>query len=137
MRGKGSKLGEPCPKVWLSQYRLPKEPLTQQQFSGLLCFGILTFGIITFGKSSWRPKKKVFIGARPAGPRLDEVLPAFEGVLRPRSPSSRSKRPAPAWPCPCLPARLPWTGRRRFESGPGLWFGNELGLVENLFVTKK
>jgi len=26
VRGKGSKLGEPCPKVTLSQDRMPKEP---------------------------------------------------------------------------------------------------------------
>jgi hypothetical protein len=52
--GEGSKLGEPCPKVKLSQDSLPIEPLTQQQFLGLLRFGILTFGIITFGKSLWR-----------------------------------------------------------------------------------
>ncbi len=56
MRGKGSKLGEPCPKVRLSQDRLPIEPLTQQEFSGLLRFGILAFGIITSGKSWWRQK---------------------------------------------------------------------------------
>jgi hypothetical protein len=31
VRGKGSKLGKPCPKVRLSQDRLPKEP-----FLGLL-----------------------------------------------------------------------------------------------------
>ncbi len=57
MRGKGSKLGKPCPKDRLSQDRLPIEP-----FSGLLRFGLLpfsgfgifTFGIVSFGKSSWR-----------------------------------------------------------------------------------
>ncbi len=31
MRGKGSRLGEPCPKVRLSQDRMPIEPLSQQQ----------------------------------------------------------------------------------------------------------
>jgi hypothetical protein len=53
VRGKGSKLGKPCPKARLSQDRLPIEP-----FSGLLRSGLLPFsgfGIFTFGKSSWRP----------------------------------------------------------------------------------
>ncbi len=49
MRGKGSKLGKPCPKVRLSQDRLPI-------ITGLLrSFGNITFGIFTFGKSSWHP----------------------------------------------------------------------------------
>jgi hypothetical protein len=56
VRGKGTKLGsnlgESCPKVRLSQDRLPIEP-----FSGFSRnFGIFSFGIITFGKSSWRQK---------------------------------------------------------------------------------
>ncbi len=31
LTGKGTKLGEHCPKVSLSQDRMPIEPLTQQQ----------------------------------------------------------------------------------------------------------
>jgi hypothetical protein len=31
VRGKGTKLGEHCPKVRISQDRMPIEPLTQQQ----------------------------------------------------------------------------------------------------------
>ncbi len=50
MRGKGSKLGEPCPTVRLSQDRLPIEPLTQQQFSGLLHLGLLHSGLLRLGK---------------------------------------------------------------------------------------
>jgi hypothetical protein len=51
VRGKGTKLSKPCPKVRLSQDRLPIEP-----FSGLLrSFGIVSFGIVSSGKSSWHP----------------------------------------------------------------------------------
>ncbi len=67
MRGKGTKLGEGCPKVRLSQDRMPilgEGERDYEGFSGLLCrfmvqFGIFTFGKITFGivsfrKGSWR-----------------------------------------------------------------------------------
>ncbi len=34
MRGKGSKLGKPCPKVRLSQDKLPIEPLRKSHYIG-------------------------------------------------------------------------------------------------------
>ncbi len=59
MRGKGTKLGEGCPKVRLSQDRMAIEPFSGFLRLGLLRqsrFGKITFGIVLFGKSSWRPK---------------------------------------------------------------------------------
>ncbi len=55
MRGKGIKLDEPCPKVRLSQDRLPIAPLAinismvrgKGSKLGELDFGIFTFGIFT------------------------------------------------------------------------------------------
>ncbi len=53
MRGKGTKLGEGCPKVRLSQDRMAIEPLGISGF--LYVFGIFTtlgnvmFGIVTYG----------------------------------------------------------------------------------------
>ncbi len=52
MRGKGTKLGEGCPKVRLSQDRMTILRLSPSlaSLSGLLrSFGIITFGTITFG----------------------------------------------------------------------------------------
>ncbi len=66
MRGKGARLGEGCPKVRLSQDRMPIFPLGTSLacqgppmvvpdrlgwlLSGLLrMFGIVTLGIVTFG----------------------------------------------------------------------------------------
>ncbi len=56
MRGKGTKLGEGCPKVRLSQDRMPilgEGERDQEGFSGLLCQFMVRFGIVSFGKSSW------------------------------------------------------------------------------------
>jgi hypothetical protein len=40
VRGKGSKLGEPCPKVRLSQDRLLIEPSFSLSLSGVLCTNV-------------------------------------------------------------------------------------------------
>jgi hypothetical protein len=53
------KLGEPCPKVRLSQDKLPVEPLTQQQYFWIFTFGIFTiFGIQDFyvWEKFWAPR---------------------------------------------------------------------------------
>ncbi len=53
MRGKGTKLGEGCPKVRLSQNRMAIEPFGISGF--MYVFGIfttlgnVTFGIVTYG----------------------------------------------------------------------------------------
>ncbi len=50
MREKGSKLGEPCPKVRLSQDRLPKEPFAyfaQMSFAQMLLRADVTQPIIS------------------------------------------------------------------------------------------
>ncbi len=58
MRGKGTKLGEHCPKVMLSQDRMPIEPFGITGFLfvfgiftsfGIVSFGIVSFGIVSFG----------------------------------------------------------------------------------------
>ncbi len=75
MRRKGTKLGEGCPKVRLSQDRMPVFSQIQdfnvfgiftfgiftfgiftfRIFAfGIFTFGIFAFGIVSFGKSSWR-----------------------------------------------------------------------------------
>jgi hypothetical protein len=54
VRGKGTKLGEHCPKVRLSQDRMPIEPFRIMGF--LYVFGIFTsFGIVTYGTITWCP----------------------------------------------------------------------------------
>ncbi len=82
MRGKGTKLGEGCPKVRLSQDRMTILSFHLDYYEGkgtklgegegtklgegirdfyvrdfyhFWGFRIFTFGIISFGKSSWRP----------------------------------------------------------------------------------
>ncbi len=60
--GEGTKLGEYCSKVRLSQDRMPIEQLGNSGFlhlgfSPFLGFGIFTFGIVLFGKSAWRRYK--------------------------------------------------------------------------------
>ncbi len=59
MRGKGIKLGEHCPKVRLSQDRMPIEPFRITGF--LYVFGIFTsFGIVTYGSTGQlRGAKKI------------------------------------------------------------------------------
>ncbi len=55
MRRKGTKLGEHCPKVRLSQDRMPIEPFGITGF--LYVFGIFTsFGIVTYGTITWCQK---------------------------------------------------------------------------------
>jgi hypothetical protein len=56
VRGKGTKLGEGCPKVRLSQDRIPLPIFSQiREFMFFVIFmiGIFMFGIVSFGKSSW------------------------------------------------------------------------------------
>ncbi len=57
MRGKGTKLGELCPKVRLSQDRMPIEPFGITGFLYVFgiftSFGIVSFGIVTYGTITW------------------------------------------------------------------------------------
>ena len=111
MRGKGSKLGKPCPKVRLSQDRLPIEPLP---FSGLLrIFGNITFGIITQFRDYYVRDfyvRDCFVREKFVAPLnlllLDMVSLCSVISLSVAAPS---EQPIKAWPCPHsqgLPRRM-------------------------------